>query len=407
DGMKFVPMAFNHKDAQWLEGRQFSREEVAAWFNLPPHFLGAMENATFSNIEHQSLDYLNRSLMRWLVKWQEECGEKLLTETAKAADSHFFEFNTAALLRGDLKARYEAHAIALTHGFKNPNEVRAIENDNSYPGGNVFRSQMNMEPASGGEKSKEPDEPDDDADDDADSLANLQTRMQAMVDEHLEGLAKQLVAETKAVDVHLTEAFTGAMTTFASETTGAATRQSKRIDDHVSAALETFKERSTVIESQATAAITTSVDTIRSTTIESLADWSIPWRAACVRDVTDRAEIAIDELVHNAKGKATIVALLGLEINRVMHAARTSKNFCGFLDRFYDDWPGKVADRLSAYAVDVEAFDAWAVESKEACLEIAGEVTDSAKLEEALSPVVTMWSERAEGLCAGILKKEK
>lgn len=152
EGAKFNPISFSNRDAQWLEGRQFQRTEIASWFNLPPHKVGDLERATFSNIEEQNLEYLQTSLMRWLVKWQTECREKLLTREEKRRDSHFFEFNTRALLRGSVKSRFEAYSIGISNRFLSPNEARRAESLPGYEGGDEF-SNPNIEPQS------EPEEP--------------------------------------------------------------------------------------------------------------------------------------------------------------------------------------------------------------------------------------------------------
>ena len=133
NGAKFSPMSMSNKDSQYLESRQFQRTEVASWFNLPAHKVNDLERATFSNIEALNRDYLNTALMRWLVTWEQECNEKLLTEKEKDTDTHFFEFLTAALLRGDTKTRYEAYQIGLRNRFLRPAEVRRTENMNTVP----------------------------------------------------------------------------------------------------------------------------------------------------------------------------------------------------------------------------------------------------------------------------------
>lgn len=138
EGMKFQAISIPMKDAQWLEARTFQRTDVASWFCLPPHKVGDLSRATFGNIEEQNRDYLNTSLMRWLEKWAQECDEKLLREREKDADSHFFEFLTAALLRGDLLRRAQAYASGIAARWLNPNEVRAMENLNPYEGGDEF-----------------------------------------------------------------------------------------------------------------------------------------------------------------------------------------------------------------------------------------------------------------------------
>lgn len=157
-GMKFNPMSFNNRDSQWLEGRKFQRGEIASWFNLPPHKVGDLEKATFTNIEEQNRSYLQTSLMRWLVKWQEELREKLLTEREKQEDSHFFEFNVAALLRGDIKSRYEAYKTGLGGApFLTQNEVRRMESMPGIEGGDEIRNPLNMADP-GGEENDEDDQ---------------------------------------------------------------------------------------------------------------------------------------------------------------------------------------------------------------------------------------------------------
>lgn len=149
-GMKFNAMSFNNKDSQWLEGRKFQRGEIASWFNLPPHKVGDLEKATFTNIEEQNRSYLQTSLMRWLVKWQEELHQKLLTEKEQTEDTHFFEFNVAALLRGDIKSRYEAYKTGLGGApFLTQNEVRRMESMPGVEGGDEIRNPLNMDDPGG------------------------------------------------------------------------------------------------------------------------------------------------------------------------------------------------------------------------------------------------------------------
>jgi len=131
DGMDFKPMSISNVDAQWVEATKLSREMVAAWFNLPPHKLGAMEQSSVrANLEEQNRDYLNTTLMRWLVKWEEECNRKLLTTRERETETRFFKWNTSALLRGSTKDRYAAYMVARTGGWLSPNEIRKLEDMN-------------------------------------------------------------------------------------------------------------------------------------------------------------------------------------------------------------------------------------------------------------------------------------
>lgn len=120
----------SNEDAQWLEGRQFQVEEVARWFDLPPHKLGAMGRATWNNVESMQLEYVAGCLQFWLTQWQQECDAKLLTERERDADTHFFEFKLDALLRGDTLSRYQVYAIGRLINVLSPNEIREKENMN-------------------------------------------------------------------------------------------------------------------------------------------------------------------------------------------------------------------------------------------------------------------------------------
>jgi len=130
NGMEASPWSMSNDDAQWLEGRQFQVEEIARWFDLPPHKLGAMGRATWNNVENMQLEYVAGCLQFWLSQWEQECNAKLLTEREKDAESHFYEFKLDALLKGDTLSRYQVYAIARTIGVLNPNEIRAKENMN-------------------------------------------------------------------------------------------------------------------------------------------------------------------------------------------------------------------------------------------------------------------------------------
>ena len=54
EGMKFEPITIPNNEAQFLETRKFQVDEICRIFRVPPHLVGNLEHATFSNIEHQS-----------------------------------------------------------------------------------------------------------------------------------------------------------------------------------------------------------------------------------------------------------------------------------------------------------------------------------------------------------------
>ena len=131
----------NAEDAQYLQTRKFQISEIARIFRVPPHLIGDLEKATFSNIEQQSLDYVQYSLMPWLVRWEQAMNDQLSGDPA-----YTFKFNTMALLRGDQKSRYESYAIGKNWGFLSTNDIRALEDLNPIEGGDIYLSPLNMIP---------------------------------------------------------------------------------------------------------------------------------------------------------------------------------------------------------------------------------------------------------------------
>lgn len=144
EGVQLKELQMPMKDAQFLESRQFSVPEICRWFRFPPHKAGDLSRATFSNIEHQSLEYVTDTLLSWLVRWEQEAARKLLPE-ARRTDL-YFEHMLDAILRGDTKTRFENYKSGLLTGIFTPDEVREKENMNPHPNGagSVIMVPVNM-----------------------------------------------------------------------------------------------------------------------------------------------------------------------------------------------------------------------------------------------------------------------
>jgi HK97 family phage portal protein len=133
EGMKYQQIGVPPEDAQMLESRKFSQVEMASIFQVPPHKIGNLDKATFTNIEHQAQEFLSDTLLYWLTLWEQTICWKLLTPADRAR--YFAEFLTANLLRGDIKSRYEAYAIARQWGWYSADDIREKENENPLPDG--------------------------------------------------------------------------------------------------------------------------------------------------------------------------------------------------------------------------------------------------------------------------------
>jgi HK97 family phage portal protein len=142
EAMDFKPIAMTNVDAEFIEARKLTRAEIASIFRVPPHKIGILDNATFSNIEHQSLEYVTDSLMPIAKRWEQTLNATLLRDTEKG--EYYFEFLFDALLRGDLKSRYDAYAVARNWGWMSANDVLEKENMNPIPDGDEYLRPTNM-----------------------------------------------------------------------------------------------------------------------------------------------------------------------------------------------------------------------------------------------------------------------
>jgi len=145
EGMKVEQMSVTPENAQFLETRKFQVSDIARIFRVPPHMIGDLERATFSNIEQQSLEFVIYNLTPWLVKWEQAITRDLLSETDSLR--FFAEFKVDALLRGDIRSRYAAYAVARQWGWLSVNEIRKFENLNPIENGDIYLQPMNMVPA--------------------------------------------------------------------------------------------------------------------------------------------------------------------------------------------------------------------------------------------------------------------
>jgi HK97 family phage portal protein len=127
-------------DAQYLDGRKFSRTEVCGLFRVPPHLIGDLDGATFSNIEQQGLEFVLYGLMPALRRCEQRIWLQLLTEPEKT--TFFAKFNERALLRGDMASRGAFYQVMRNINAMSPNEIRDAEDMNPYEGGDDYDAPM-------------------------------------------------------------------------------------------------------------------------------------------------------------------------------------------------------------------------------------------------------------------------
>ena len=149
EGMTFVPLSMPNNEAQFLETRKFQVTEICRIFRVPPHMIGDLERATFSNIESQNISFAVHTIRPCLVRIEQAINKTLIPENEK--DRYYAQFNIDGLMRGDYKSRMEGYAIARQNGWMSANDIRALENLNPISeeeGGNAYLVNGNMIPIS-------------------------------------------------------------------------------------------------------------------------------------------------------------------------------------------------------------------------------------------------------------------
>ena len=139
EGVKFTPISIPNNEAQFLETRKFQIEEIARMYRVPLHMIGDLDHATFSNVEHLSLDFVKYSLDPWIVRWEQSLQKALLSDSEKG--QYFVKFNVDGLLRGDYASRMQGYATARQNGWMSANDIREMEDMNMIPdeeGGNLY-----------------------------------------------------------------------------------------------------------------------------------------------------------------------------------------------------------------------------------------------------------------------------
>lgn len=172
EGMKWHQLGMPHKDAQFLESRKFSVEEIARLFRVPPHKIQELARSTNNNIEHQAIEFVVDTIRPWVVRWEQAINQTVFARRDR--DRFFAEFLIDGLLRGDLQSRYQAYAVGRQWGWLSADDVAELENRNPLPEGqgDIYLVPSNMVPADQAGRLAPAPAIDDDDDDEPDARAH-------------------------------------------------------------------------------------------------------------------------------------------------------------------------------------------------------------------------------------------
>jgi HK97 family phage portal protein len=141
-GQKYHPIEVKNSDAQYLESRRFTVSEIARVFGVPPHLVGDLDRATFSNIEQQSLEFVIYTMTPIAEAWEASIEYSLLGEDDELEP----DFDVEALLRGDRASRADFYLKMFQVGAYSTNDVLAKEGENPVDGGQMRFRPVNLSP---------------------------------------------------------------------------------------------------------------------------------------------------------------------------------------------------------------------------------------------------------------------
>ena len=147
EGMQFARISMPNNEAQFLETRKFQVSEICRIYRVPPHLVGDLEHATFSNIEHQGISFAVHTIRPWLVRIEQALNRALFPDKEKGV--FYVRFNMDGLMRGAYKERMEGYAIGRQNGWLSTNDIRELENMNPVSeddGGDALLVNGNMLP---------------------------------------------------------------------------------------------------------------------------------------------------------------------------------------------------------------------------------------------------------------------
>lgn len=127
-GMDAEAIGINPKDAQLLESRAFSVEEVCRWYLVDPSMVGhgGKDSNWGTGLEQKMIRFITFTLRPWLTRIEQAINKSLLAPQDQGR--YYAEFSIEGLLRGDAAARAALYSVMVNNGIWSRDEVRVKEN---------------------------------------------------------------------------------------------------------------------------------------------------------------------------------------------------------------------------------------------------------------------------------------
>jgi HK97 family phage portal protein len=122
-GADFKPITFTPEQLQFIALREHQREDILQWWRVPAHLLGLVDKPSTwgTGIEQLGIGFVTYTLLPWIVAFEQAVSDALLPPELE------FKFVVNALLRGDMKSRFDSYAQGRQWGWLSADTILELE----------------------------------------------------------------------------------------------------------------------------------------------------------------------------------------------------------------------------------------------------------------------------------------
>jgi HK97 family phage portal protein len=111
-------------------------QEIARLFRVPPHLIAEVSGSTSwgTGIAEQNAGFHRYTLMPLLTRVEQEMSD----DADLLFNNQQMTFDASGLLRANMRERYQSYLMARTGGWESPNDIRALEDEDPFDGGDSY-----------------------------------------------------------------------------------------------------------------------------------------------------------------------------------------------------------------------------------------------------------------------------
>lgn len=144
-GSEYVPLGKSNVESQLVEFLNMAPTKIYQAFGVPPSLASDTTKSTSfgKGIEDLAIQFLQFTIMPLAVNFEQEVNWKAFRTSE--VGTWYVKHNLNGLQRADFSSRMEGYSKAIQNGIMNPNDVRKLEDQNGYKGGEAYMINGNMQ----------------------------------------------------------------------------------------------------------------------------------------------------------------------------------------------------------------------------------------------------------------------